>query len=129
MVKHDQESGQGNFEATHRNSVDTSKTDIRGEELLELCEALNGRKNGDPFGEITSYQWKGKAVDDYVISSLELFDSITYFKMGDYSPFISDHCPRFYEMHSKIGPKKTNDESLREYPSTFFLNPKTKKNI
>ena len=54
MDKHDQESEQGNFEATHRNSVDTSKTDIRGEELLELCKALNfmilnGRKNGDPF--------------------------------------------------------------------------------
>ena len=134
MDKHDQESEQGNFEATDRNSVDTSKTDIRGEELLELWKALNfmilnGRKNGDPFGEITSYQWKGKAVVDYVVSSLELFDSITYFKVGDYSPFISDHCPLFYEMHSKIGPKKTNDESLREYPSTFFLNSQDKEKL
>ena len=30
MDKHDQESEQGNFEATHGNSVETSKTDIRG---------------------------------------------------------------------------------------------------
>ena len=32
-------------------------------------------------------------------------------------------------MHSKIGPKKTNDESLREYPSTFFLNPRDKEKL
>ena len=90
---------------------------------------LNGRKNGDPFGEITCYQLKGKAVVDYVISSLELFDSITHVKVGDYSPFISDHCPLFYEMHSKIDPKKINDVSLREYPSTFFLNPQDKEKL
>ena len=116
------------------NQLIPRKLTLGGEELLELCKALNfmilnGRKYGDPFGEITSYQWKGKAVVDYVISSLELFDSITYFKVGDYSPLISDHCPLFYEMHSKIGPKKTNDESLREYPSTFFLNPQDKEKL
>ena len=32
-------------------------------------------------------------------------------------------------MHSKIGPKKTNDESLRKYPSTFFLNPQDKEKL
>ena len=71
--------------AQHRNSEDSSKTDRRGEEFLELCKSqnmiiINGRKTGDPFGKITSYQWNGKAVVDYVISSFELFHNITFLK-------------------------------------------------
>ena len=69
----------------HRNSEDSSKTDRRGVEFLELCKArnmiiINGRKTGDPFGKITSFQWNGKAVVDYVISSFELFRNITFLK-------------------------------------------------
>ena len=71
----DQDIELGNCSLTsHRNSEDISTTDIRGEELLELCKAhnmiiMNGRKTGDPWGKITSYQWNGRAVVDYVIVS------------------------------------------------------------
>ena len=46
-----------------RNSEDIPTTDIRGEELLELCKAhnliiLNGRKTGDPWGNMISMEWK-----------------------------------------------------------------------
>ena len=131
--KFDQESEQNNFTAPHRNSEDILKTDLRGEELLELCKGLNiiilnGRKIGDPFGKITSYQWNGKAVVDYVISSLDLFNSITCFKVGNYSPFISDHCPLFYEVHSKIEGKK-QEENLQEQPGSFYLNPSDRQKL
>ena len=94
-----------NFELSHRNSEDTSQTNIRGEELLELCKAhnlviLNGRKMGDPWGKVTSYQWNGTAVVDYVITSLELFNDLTGFKVGEYSPWVSDHCPLLFQMTS-----------------------------
>ena len=44
---------------------------------------INGRKTGNPFGKFTLYQWNGQAVVDYTISSFELLDKITYFKVGD----------------------------------------------
>ena len=45
---------------------------------------INGRKTGDLFGKNTSYQWNGKAVVDYTIASMEIFDDITFFKVGNY---------------------------------------------
>ena len=131
--KHDQEIEE-NFTAPRRNSEDTTKTDIRGEELLNICKALNliiinGRKTGDPFGKITSYQWNGKSVVDYVISSLELFNSITYFKVGMYSPFVSDHCPLFYELHAKNHPKEIREDVLREAPISFYLDAQDKQKL
>ena len=127
--KHDQdEELDGKLTLLLRNSEDTS--DIRGEELLELCKAhkliiLNGRKTGDPWGKITSYQWNGRAVVDYVLTSCELFDSITYFKVGDYSPWVSDHCPLLFEMHSKTAPSEVIEE-LDELPKTFYIGPRNK---
>ena len=49
---------------TPRNSEDSRRVDMRGEELIELCKSfnlniLNGRKTGDLFGKITSFQWNG----------------------------------------------------------------------
>ena len=129
--KFDQETGGHHLTLPHRNSIDTSKTDRRGKELLELCKALdiliiNGRKTGDPFGNITSYQWNGKAVVDYVISSSEIFHNITYFKVGEYSPFISDHCPLTYEMHSKSHPRGKGEDNLRYTPTAFYMNNQDK---
>ena len=104
--KFDQEVELGNRTAPHRNSEDSSKMDRR-EKLLDLCKALNmiitnGRKTGHPFGKITKYQWNGQAAIDYAISSFELLNKIIYFKVGGYSPFISDHCPLFFEVHSNV---------------------------
>ena len=120
--------------AQHRNSEDSSKTDRRGEEFLELCKALNmiiinGRKTGDPFGKSTSYQWNGKAVVDYVVSSFELFRNITFFKVGKYFPFVSDHCPLFFEVHSKCHPKEKHEDNLKESPHIFYLKSQDKKKL
>ena len=81
---------------------------------------INGRKTEDPFGKITLYQWNGQAVVDYAISSFELLDKITYFKVGEYSSFISDHCPLFFEIHSKVLTREKYD-NLREAPNMFYI--------
>ena len=57
---------------------DSTKVDYRGEELLGHSKALNpaiinGMKTGDLFGKITSYQWNGKFVVDYAISSADCY--------------------------------------------------------
>ena len=121
-----------NFELPSRNSEHTSSTNIRGDELLELCKAhnlviLNGRKTGDPWGKITSYQWNGTAVVDYVITSLDLFKNITSFKVGDYSPWVSDHCPLLFEMIVSKTLKEVEKEKLEKLPKSFHIGPEDRK--
>ena len=78
---------------------------------------INGRKTGDPFGKITSYQWNGKSVVDYAISSSDIFTDITFCKVGNYSPWISDHCSLFFEIH------KRGNYDLKEKGSQFEKAP------
>ena len=84
-----------------RNSEDKVPSDHRGKELIELCKALNlvilnGRKAGDLFGKCTSFQWNGASVVDYVLTSPNKFSQIEYFKIGEYIPWVSDHCAMHY---------------------------------
>ena len=104
-----------------RNSEDRQKLDLRGEQLIELCKTLNiniinGRKAGDIFGKITSFQWNGKAVVDYIISSSDLLPSITSMRVGNYNPFISDHCPLFIRLN-------TNNIAVAPVKGTLFERP------
>ena len=87
---------------------------------------MNGKKTGDPWGKITSYQWNGRAVVDYVIVSCELFKTVTSFMVGDYSPWVSDHCPLLFEMHSVKHSNKTT-EKLKELPQKYHLCPRDKE--
>ena len=119
-----------NFELPSRNSEHTSSTNIRGEELLELTHnlvILNGRKTGDPWGKITSYQWNGSAVVDYVITSLDIFKNIPGFKVGDYSPWVSDHCPLLFEMMVSKTVKEIKKEKLEKLPKSFHIGTEDRK--
>ncbi len=111
-----------------RNSEDRSPVNTRGEELLELCKSheliiLNGRKMGDPWGKMTSFQWNGSAVVDYVLVSIDIYKNISSFKVGDYSPWVSDHCPLLFEMPS-LGPlEKTCGQKLEKLPNSYYFEP------
>ena len=88
-----------------RNSYDKI-TDNRGSEILEICKSLDlciiyGRKLGDMFGNVTSYQWNGCSIVDYAITSLSLFHKTLTFEIGKYQPWISDHCPLHYCLQIK----------------------------
>ena len=70
-------------------------------DLIDMCVSLdltilNGRSVGDPFGEFTSIQPKGNNVVDYLITSDSLTKDISIFKVGEFIPWLSDHCPIFY---------------------------------
>ena len=125
--KFDQDAELGeNFTLPSRNSEDSSPTNIRGEEMLELCKShnliiLNGRKTGNPWGKLTSFQWNGSALVDYVLASIDLYNDITSFKVGDYSPWVSDHCPLLFEMTPKNVLKEDKMEKLGELPKAFIL--------
>ena len=91
-----------------RNSEDKIPSDHRGKELLELCKAsglviLNGRKTGDIYGKLTSFQWNGNSVADYVIVSQSIYDNIYFFKIRDYIPWLSDHSAVSYKLSTTTG--------------------------
>ena len=88
-----------------RNSEDKAPANHRGKELIELCKSLglvtlNGRKVGDLFGKYTSLQWNGSSVVDYVIVDQSIFPSVSFFKVGDFIPWISDHCAIRFQLET-----------------------------
>ena len=94
--KFDNAFGAESFDLPARNSADRVINN-KGRELLDLCMTynlciVNGRKTGDHLGNFTSYQFGGNSVIDYAIASQTLFQSILSFKVGEYKPWISDHC-------------------------------------
>ena len=115
-----------NISVQQRNSEDKSKIDIRGEELLQLCRSLNlhilnGRKTGDVFGKLTSHQWNGNGVVDYIISSADLFPQFTSLNVGVYSPFVSDHSPLLFKLRADMRSPEPSHEALHEIPTRFYL--------
>ena len=109
---------------SNRNSQD-SVINKQGEDLLDMCKSLdlciaNGRKVGDPFGNYTCIKWNGNSVVDYLLTSKNFFNQVLTFKVGQYEPLLSDHCPLKYCLEI---PKCDNDvevESLDNAPRTFI---------
>ena len=85
-----------NTDPNCRNSEDKT-TNSRGKELLDLCKmnkliTMNGRKTGDVFGKYTCHNWNGSSVVDYFLSPISSENCISSFVVGDYIPWLSDHC-------------------------------------
>lgn len=93
-----------------RNSKDIS-INARGNDLLDFCKAsdyliINGRKVGDIFGKHTSHQWNRSSLVDYLITPNQDYDKIDKFSVGEYSPWLSDHCPIYTEININIPKQK-----------------------
>ena len=58
---------------------------------------------------------------------MEIFDDITFFKVGNYSPFVSDHCPIYYEMQIKHLQRENSEIILNDSPKIFFFNNQDKQ--
>ena len=89
---------------------------------------LNGRKTGDLFGRITSFQWNGNGVVDYVISSHDLFPHISYLNVGPYIPWVSDHCPLLYKLSIKNS-LLTDESDLKDSPESFYFTDESKNKL
>ena len=110
-----------------RNSEDKKTLNHRGLCLLDLCKSrdfliANGRVTGDVFGKYTSFQWNGSCVVDYLISMSSILEQkIMKFHVGDFYPWLSDHCPLFYTISCKkeIEPLENGDKLSRNTPPRF----------
>ena len=58
---------------------------------------------------------------DYVITYCELFNNINCFNVDDYSPWVSDHCPLLFEIHSIKCLGEGKKEKLEELPKSFHI--------
>ncbi len=89
-----------------RNSED-AESNIRGGELLDFCKTnefaiTNGRKLGDLFGKCTSHQYNGSSAIDLVLTTVNNFEKISFFEVGNYIPWLSDHSPIFSDVQLDI---------------------------
>ena len=119
-------------EPTLRNSED-KKTCKRGLNVIDQCKSfdyliLNGRKTGDIFGKCTSFQWNGSSVVDYALVSRNIFEKITYFTVGDYLPWLTDHCPINFKLSLNhwVAPNIEPPASVTEIPVKFRWDESTK---
>ena len=107
-----------------RNSED-KHTCPRGSCLLDLCKSLdfivvNGRTPGDIFGKYTSFQWNGSSVVDYLIMPTIYFDKILSMKVGEFYPWLSDHCPLLYSISlDKEINSSVKENALNKLPPNF----------
>ena len=87
---------------------------------------MNGRKVDDLFGEFTCHRHNGQSTVDYGICSAELLPDISYFKVGDYIPWLSDHTPISHSLmlrESSIQDRKqTTTSKLNKLPPQFHWN-------
>ncbi len=113
-----------------------SAVNPRGNELLDMCKSLdlniaNGRKTGDPFGNYTCFKWNGSSVVDYLVSSSPIFKSIPLFKVGDFMPWLSDHCPNYFkfELHRALLDSQRKTPLEKKPPNNTYGLPKVDNNL
>ena len=112
-----------------RNSQDKI-TNKRGEELLDMCKSLdlfiaNGGKTGDRFGNYTCLKWNGNSVVDYLLVSKNIFEQVPIFKVGQFQPMLSDHCPLFYSLEIPKNLKDIREGTpLKNAPRNFLWSDK-----
>ena len=109
-----------------RNSEDL-KSNTRGKEFLDLCKInnlciANGRALGDLFGKYTCHQKRGSSVVDYLISPYRALRNIKNFSVGEYNPYLSDHCPVAATIHisTPLFEEKTESPKLTPLPNRYI---------
>ena len=117
-----------------RNSED-STVNARGRELLDLCKVndlliTNGRKIGDLFGKLTSHQYNGSALNDYLLAPNHFFPKISRFSVGSFSPWLSDHCPIYSTINvNKLTKDNIPQERPRDIQPRFLFDANSKQNF
>lgn len=81
-----------------RNTEICQKTNEYGRNFVELCidaqlRILNGRTIGDSMGRLTYHNYAGASIDDYCICNSSFLPNISSFKVGEFNPILTDHCP------------------------------------
>ena len=124
--------------ATYPRGNKDTVTNKYGEQLVSLCRSVplricNGRKIGDILGEYTCYKWNGQSVVDYCLASPNIYNKISSFKVHDFSPQLSDHCPVSIKLETEFfcSPQSNSARcfNLLQKPQKLNWSPKIKDNF
>ena len=116
-----------------RNSEDDA-VNPRGNDLLDMCRSLdlniiNGRKTGDLFGKYTCLKWNGNSLVDYLITSSSVFKKISVFEVGEFLPWLSDHCPLYFttEISNPVPIDTQGPENRTGAPKQYVWSDESRK--
>ena len=121
-------------EQLHKRNSQDKILDERGKSIIDMCKGLdlsiiNGRKTGDIFGNFTCFQWNGNSVVDYLITSEQLFQRIPNFKVGEFIPWLSDHCPLIFSLELNKTKELTSINKMSDGPKHFTWSDKSKNDF
>ena len=113
--------------ATYQRGNLDSVTNMYGDLLISLCRnaplrICNGRKLGDVQGSFTCQKWNGQSTVDYCLASPGVYSQILFFKVGQFLPLLSDHCPISIALKSQLYQSQRDKES-----ETYSFIPKPQK--
>ena len=113
--------------ATYQRGNLDSVTNMYGDLLISLCRnaplrICNGRKLGDVQGSFTCQKWNGQSTVDYCLASPGVYSQILFFKVGQFLPLLSDHCPISIALKSQFYQSQRDKES-----ETYSFIPKPQK--
>ena len=127
LDKFDNIFGVENFSNQKKRNSEDKKTDRRGKELLDICKVndmliTNGRKVGDLFGKFTSHQWNGSALNDYLLAPCNFIHKILDFNVGEYVPWLSDHCPIYniISLNNLMRNENVAEKPIESEPNFIF---------
>ena len=109
----------------NRNSQD-KVVNQRGNDLLDLCKSFdiniaNGRTTGDLFGNYTMFNWNGSSAVDYLLTSESLSPQISSFRVGEYTPWFSDHCPIYSTLELCKGMEENRSQTPKKKAPMRFV--------
>ena len=74
------------------------------------------------IGKFTSLQWNGNSVVNYVLASQSIYSSISYFKIDEFIPWLSDHCTTRFKLEACmiLEAKSVAEKSREELESLMW---------
>ncbi|CAG2190183.1 unnamed protein product [Mytilus edulis] len=112
-----------------RNTEIHQNTNEYGKNIVDLCidaqlRILNGRTIGDSIGKTTYHNYIGASIDDYCICNSNFLQNIVSFKVDEFNPILSDHCPIHVKILSQVTDRNLQDclkkKSEDKNPSQFW---------
>ena len=94
--------------------------------IMSDMHIVNGRKVGDLFGHKTCFRWNGSSQIDLILCSSGLFDNISYLKVGELLPWLTDHCPVFFKLNVNKTCKEENKINLKNAPDKMIWDTESK---
>ena len=108
---------------------ETPQTQSATQDIMSALNIVNGRKNGDLFGEKTCFRWNGSSLIDLVICSSSLFTTISYLQVDEFLSWLTDHCLVSFSLNVNTMVMQSSKIKLSEVPGKFLWDTEATKHF